>query len=137
MAGGTIGAFTRWLTQEFFRKWTKFPGWVSIVFVNVFGSFLIGFAVAWLTNQMEFDQAAQFTHMAVDLNSQRPSAALALFAVGFFGALTTFSTFSLDNYFLAHGRFGQLAFNIMGSLVMCYFAVMAGWALGQGITPAI
>ena len=135
MAGGAIGALLRWLIQMFFSHWTKLPGWTAIFLINVVGSFLIGFAVAWLTNQMEIDKAAELTHLAVDLKYQRPEAGLALFAVGYCGAFTTFSTFSLDNYFLTHGKYAQMAFNIVGSLVACYFAVFAGWALGQGVLP--
>jgi CrcB protein len=135
MAGGAIGALLRWLVQLIFSKWTKLPGWTAIFLVNVIGSFLIGFAVAWLTNLIAIDKAAELTHLAVDMTSQRPEAGLALFAVGFCGALTTFSTFSLDNYFLAHGKYAELAFNIIGSLLACYFAVLAGWALGQGVLP--
>ena len=56
---------------------------------------------------------------------------LALSAVGFCGAFTTFSTFSLDNYFLSIEERGRLLFNVVASVVLCFAAVYGGWILGS------
>ena len=69
LLGSGIGAVTRYLIDDFFRSRYIFP-W-GILFVNVFGSFLLGFFI-------ESDQSSAFL------------------GLGFCGALTTWSALALD-----------------------------------------
>ena len=69
--------------------------------------------------------------LSLELHTRPLQEGLAIMTVGFCGAYTTFSSFSLDNYFLVHGKYVQLAVNMLGSLVGAFLAVWAGWSLSQ------
>jgi CrcB protein len=129
MFGGALGAVCRYFTQEIVIRWTKLPGWMSIFIINILGSFLIGLATATLLQKTTNPQ--QLGHLSLELHTRSLPEGLAILAVGFCGAYTTFSSFSLDNYFLLHGKYGQLAVNMLGSLVGAFLAVWAGWSLAQ------
>ena len=69
LLGSFAGAPTRYLIDRFFRSYTKFP--LGILIVNTSGAFLLG-TVASLETSISF------------------------LLIGFCGALTTWSTFTLD-----------------------------------------
>ncbi len=69
LIGAFIGAPTRYLVDQYFRSYIKFP--LGILMVNVLGAFLLGV-----------------------VSSADSDTAFAL--MGFCGALTTWSTFALD-----------------------------------------
>ena len=80
MAGGSIGALSRYAVSLWAAKLfgTRFP-WGTLT-VNLSGCFLIGLAFAWAER---------------GLNLMNPSIRL-FFITGYLGALTTFSTFGLE-----------------------------------------
>jgi len=131
MFGGALGAIFRYLTQELIVRGTRLPGWASIFVANVLGSFLIGLAAASLQHKIaaaDLQNLASLSHVLVTHPFEQ---GLAILVIGFCGAYTTFSSFSLDNYFLVQGKYVQLALNMLGSLVVAFLAVWAGWSLGQ------
>jgi len=73
--GAAIGAPARFSIDQYIRKYTDKP--YGILLINVLGSFVFGLTM----------KSADNTH--------------ALFAIGFAGAFTTWSTFMLD-FFLAY-----------------------------------
>jgi len=94
---------------------TGFP--YATLTVNVFGSFLIGLFVVWLGGRTEINSAL------------RP-----LIQVGFLGALTTFSTFSLDALILVEqGRFTQAGLYIVASVLVCLAACFIGLLAGRSL----
>ena len=108
-AGAAFGAPTRWWVDVLVqRRWAPVFPWGTFV-VNVVGSLLLGvFAANWLDNH----------------------ALLALFGVGFCGAMTTFSSFGWETYRLAEDGAAWIAvINGCASLVVCVLAASAGWAL--------
>jgi len=116
--GGAFGAVSRYgVTLGAARLGaTGFP--YATLTVNVTGSFLIGLFVAWLGGRTEINPAL------------RP-----LIQVGFLGALTTFSTFSLDALILIEqGRFTQagryIAASVLVCLAACFIGLLAGRSLG-------
>jgi CrcB protein len=116
-AGGALGAVARFLLGEWVTSLTgeHFP-W-GIFTVNALGSLLIGV-------------------LFVILVEQNPNAGIwrALLMVGFLGAFTTFSTFSLQTLALLEtGRWLMAASYAFGSLMVCVIAV----AVGVGITRAV
>lgn len=129
--GGAIGALSRFGIQEGCRRWTALPGWGAIFIVNVLGSFVIGFTIAWLTGLESAFQADPGGALRRFVETQQAEEGILLLAVGFCGAFTTFSTFSLDNHFLFQENRWHLAFNVVGSVLLCLVAVLAGWSLGQ------
>jgi fluoride exporter len=113
--GGFLGANARYLLGGFISdRWgVGFP--LGTFVINVSGSFILGFFMAY----------------AQDRPWLEPSARL-LFAVGFVGAYTTFSTFEYETMRLLQQREILLAMvNIFGSLLSGMVAVFAGFMLGE------
>ena len=111
IAGAAAGAPTRWwVDQVIQRRWTPVFPWGTFT-VNVCGSALLGFlAAGW----------------------DADSSVLALFGIGFCGALTTFSSFGWESDRLL--RDGAQSFgvaNLVGSTVVCLVAAAIGWVVGS------
>ena len=109
--GGAIGACTRYLiTLGCTALMGKaFP--FGTLCVNVIGSLGLGALMAALEQGMLSDLP------------WRP-----LITVGFFGALTTFSTFSMDNVVLMQsGAFLKLTLNILLNVTICMLAAWLGF----------
>jgi len=105
--GGFLGAIARFLIAGYVQSHvsTLFP--VGTLSVNVLGSFIIGFA------------ALYFSHVIAPEYK-------ALVMTGFLGALTTFSTFSLENItMLQQGEYVKTALNIVLNVVLTLAATVA------------
>jgi CrcB protein len=113
--GGFFGAIARFLIAGYVQTHahTLFP--VGTLSVNVLGSFIIGFAALY------FAQTIQPEYKA-------------LVMTGFLGALTTFSTFALENVTLMQsGAYAKAALNIVLNVVLTLGAVYVAMALFQKI----
>ncbi len=116
--GGAFGAVMRFLVSTGLYQWLGrgFP--YGTLLVNVVGSFLIGL-------------------LSETLILQRITVALdyrAAILVGFIGAFTTFSTFSLETfYLLEQGQIGKAGLNIIVSVSSCLAAVWLGLLCGRGL----
>jgi len=85
---------------------TLFP--LGTLSVNVLGSFIIGFMVLYFESLVAPHQKA-------------------LVITGMLGALTTFSTFSLETVtMLQSGLWGRVALNVTLNVTLCIFATMIG-----------
>ena len=133
LLGGAAGALSRFGVQELFRVFTRWPGWVAVFFVNVLGSFVIGLVVAWLQGLIALEHSEGLDPLQLYIDTQDADHGLALLAAGFCGAFTTFSSFSLDNHFLAKESRALLVFNMLGSLIVCLAAVALGWSVGKAM----
>lgn len=104
--GAAIGGPTRFVIDQKIRTYTSKP--YGIFTVNILGSFLLG------------------------LTYGRVEAGFDLFAIGFAGAFTTWSTFMLDIY-LAYElkRYKEAGFNLVMSLGIGLFAAWCGLQLAQ------
>ena len=131
--GGVLGALSRFGVQELVGHTTRLPGWVAIMVVNILGCFIIAMCAAWLQGLEENLQLQPLIPLRLYMDSQSDAHAVSLLVVGFSGAFTTFSTFSLDNFFLYHGRRGWLAFNTIVSVVVGLLAAWLGWNLVRSI----
>jgi CrcB protein len=102
--GAAIGAPARFAIDQYIRKFTDKP--YGILLVNVLGSFVFGLTM----------KSAENTY--------------ALFAIGFAGAFTTWSTFMLD-FFLAYElkKYKDAAINLSASLVLGLLAASLGMSL--------
>ncbi|MFT4862301.1 MAG: CrcB protein [Pseudohongiellaceae bacterium] len=117
-AGGAVGAMSRyWLstTIESVNQ-TGFP--LGTLIVNTIGSFLIGLCFAVLMDKVQL------------VETWRP-----LLMIGFLGAMTTFSTFSLDALLLfQQGHYNTALIYTTGSVVVCLFATFSGMHLAKLIS---
>lgn len=83
--GGAIGAILRYFVNHNVHRVFGF-GWPYGTFgVNIIGSLLMGVFMGWFLKQ---NQSVNSEYLRL------------FFAIGMMGALTTFSTFSMDIYFL-------------------------------------
>lgn len=114
-AGGAIGAVSRWLLASSIQRFAggSFP-WGTFA-VNAIGSFALGFLFIWL---IERSTAGELTRLAI--------------TVGFLGAFTTFSTFSLESIRLLEEGSLTLAFaNIIGQVILCLTLAWMGAQLAR------
>jgi CrcB protein len=102
--GAAIGAPARFAIDQYIRKFTDKP--YGIFVVNVLGSFVFGLTMKSTENTY------------------------ALFAIGFAGAFTTWSTFMLD-FFLAYElkKYKDAATNLGASIVFGLLAASLGMSL--------
>jgi CrcB protein len=115
-AGGALGAVSRFGVQSLMIRMsgTGFP--LGTLIVNVVGSLLMGFLAHWFISR---GVAPEWRNLVL---------------VGFLGALTTFSTFSLDVAALyERGELGSAALYVMLSVVLSVGALFAGLAISRSV----
>jgi len=114
-AGSVLGGVARHLLSLLFQLIPGFP-WATL-FVNVTGSFIIGF---------------YSTLSGADGRLFASARQRQFVTTGFCGGYTTFSTFSLETFRLLEGGMAQTAFlNIAVSIVTWLVAVWLGYALAS------
>jgi CrcB protein len=115
--GGACGASLRFYFYQLVLSWLGkgFP--FATLMVNIIGSFVMGLLYQLIENGI------------LDINIHRT-----LIGVGFLGAFTTFSTFSLDSLLLIQqGDLTKAAINILLNVSLC----IAAAAFGLYIVSAI
>lgn len=109
--GGFVGATLRFLISGWVQKLspTLFP--IGTLSVNVIGSFIIGFMALYFESVVTPHQKG-------------------LAVTGMLGALTTFSTFSLETVtMLQSGLWGRATMNITLNVFLCIVATILGMIL--------
>ena len=113
--GGFLGAVSRFALSGWVQRITgsSFP--YGTLTVNVLGSFLIGFLLLYFEQSVAPQQKA-------------------LIMTGFLGALTTFSTFSLETVLMLQQNLYLKAFsNISFNVLLCVIATILGMVLFRKI----
>ncbi len=113
--GGFFGAVSRFILSGWVQRITgsSFP--YGTLAVNVLGSFLIGFLLLYFEQSVAPQQKA-------------------LIMTGFLGALTTFSTFSLETVLMLQQNLYLKAFsNISFNVLLCVAATILGMILFRKI----
>lgn len=109
--GGALGAVLRYLCVS------AISAPLGTAFVNVVGSFVMGFALVWL-----MESGSEHARFAP------------LLMTGLLGGFTTFSAFSLDTLRLFEaGQVGAAAFYVAGTVALCLVCVVLGALLGRGV----
>lgn len=103
--GASLGALARWRLSVWLNHGHALLPWGTLL-ANWVGAYIIGVAVVYFQNQTQLD----------------PAWRLAI-VTGFLGALTTFSTFSVEVVsMLQHGRWllatGTASLHLLGSLAL-------------------
>jgi CrcB protein len=112
--GGALGALMRfWVSTGFYTLLGRdFP--YGTLAVNLIGSLLMGFLTIWMLDKV----LAPEWKMAV--------------LIGFLGAFTTFSTFSLDTFYLIESdAYFKALLNIFSNVLLCILAVWIGMLLAR------
>jgi CrcB protein len=97
MAGGAAGAPCRFWIDTAIARGTGRPAWVGTLAVNVIGCLVLGLVVGWASSRPDHEWVAQ------------------LAGTGFCGALTTFSTFSVQTWTLIEAGHGRTAMAVVGA----------------------
>ena len=118
MLGGGLGAVARFVVSTTVNEKVSVNFPYGTLVVNVIGSFIMGFLAMWLVEKLGLN----------------PLLRLAIF-VGFLGAFTTFSTFSMEtlNLFeegLAFRAIMNMLVNVILSVLAVWLGVMLGKTLG-------
>ncbi len=114
--GGFIGAILRFSLSGWVQKLTTSSFPFGTLFVNILGSFLIGFLFLYF-QQINFSAIQK-----------------ALLITGLLGALTTFSTFSLETLLLIQQEYYVKAFsNIILNVMLSIGATFMGMMLFKRI----
>ena len=108
--GGALGALTRYKISVFFASnYISVIPWGTI-FANVLGSFLMGVLFIFLQEKLYQYETIR-----------------GLLAVGFLGAMTTFSSFSIETLnLLQKGEYLSAFGYILGSVGLCLLAALIG-----------
>lgn len=111
--GGAIGAMSRYWLSTLVETYNSSSFPYGTFLVNVIGSFLIG---------VGFIVFAEKLHL---VDQWRP-----LLVIGFLGAFTTFSTYSLDALLLfQQGHYNTALLYVLSSVLLCLFAAYSGMQL--------
>ena len=116
-AGGALGALGRfWVSSGVYRLFGREFPWGTLA-VNVLGSFLMGLLFVFLLERVAISAEAR-----------------AALLVGFLGAFTTFSSFSLETLVLIEqGYLGRAFVNMWASVLICVLACWAGVGIGRSL----
>jgi len=115
--GGASGAVMRWLMASGIQRLAGGPFPWGTFAVNAIGSFLLGFLFVWL---IERSTVSELVRLAL--------------TVGFLGAFTTFSTYSLESIRLLQEGALALAFgNVVGQVVVCLTLTWLGIQLARAL----
>ncbi len=106
--GGMVGALGRFFISTYINRWFGASFAYGTLTVNILGSFLIGFLFLY------FEQV-----ISPNLKS--------MLMTGMLGALTTFSTFSLETLLMAQeGLFAKALLNIILNVILSLSATLIG-----------
>ena len=114
--GGALGAISRYGLSSLVYGITglEFP-WGTLL-VNILGSLFMGLLSVWLIERIASSELR------------------ALLIVGFLGALTTFSTFSIETLaLLEEGAIARAFANVLASVIVCVAAAWAGVLIARSI----
>ena len=110
-----VGANLRYLLSRIAarRFGPVFP--YGTLFINVVGSFIVGFFIIWTTERVLIDPRWRL-----------------VVVIGFCGSFTTFSSYAFETMaYFEQGQWGLMAVNILSNNLLCLGAALAGMALGR------
>ena len=115
--GAIVGANLRYLVAQQVAKLTS-PGFPhGTLWINITGSFVLGFFLTWTTERVLADPRWRL-----------------LIAVGFCGGYTTYSSYAYETFvLLEQGQWFSATLNIVGSNLLCLLGVLLGAVLARSL----
>lgn len=113
--GAVLGANARYVISRYAAKWLGpvFP--YGTLFINVIGSFIVGWFVIWTTERVLVDPRWRL-----------------FVVVGFCGGLTTFSSFAFETMaYFETGQWALLFTNFFANNLLSLGAALAGMAVAR------
>jgi len=110
-----VGANLRYLLSRLATKelGPVFP--CGTLFINIVGSFIVGFFVIWTTERVLVDPRWRL-----------------LVVISFCGSFTTFSSYAFETMsYFGQGQWGLMLGNILSNNVLCLGGALAGMALAR------
>ena len=115
--GAILGANARWIISRYAARvlGPTFP--YGTLFINVTGSFVVGFFMIWATERVLLDPRWRL-----------------LIVVGFCGAFTTFSSYAFETMaYFEQGQWLLMFTNFASNNLLCLGAALAGMALARAL----
>jgi len=115
--GAIFGANARWVISRFAARIMSpvFP--YGTLFINVSGSFVVGFFMIWSSERVLLDPRWRL-----------------LVVVGFCGAFTTFSSFAFETMaYFQQGQWIMMLVNFISNNLLCLGAALAGMAVARAV----
>ena len=115
--GAIFGANARWVISRFAARIISpiFP--YGTLFINVTGSFVVGFFMIWSSERVLLDPRWRL-----------------LVVVGFCGAFTTFSSFAFETMaYFQQGQWIMMLANLISNNLLCLGAALAGMAVARAV----
>lgn len=115
--GAILGANARWILSRYAARvlGPTFP--YGTLFINVTGSFVVGFFMIWATERVLLDPRWRL-----------------LIVVGFCGAFTTFSSYAFETMaYFEQGQWLLMFTNFASNNLLCLGAALAGMALARAV----
>jgi len=112
-----VGANLRYLLSRLAARelGPVFP--YGTLFINIVGSFIVGFFVIWTTQRVLLDPRWRL-----------------LVVIGFCGSFTTFSSYAFETMaYFEQGQWGLMFANILSSNLLCLGGALAGMALARAL----
>jgi CrcB protein len=113
--GAIVGANARYFISRFTSRvyGPAFP--YGTLFINVTGSFIVGFFMIWTTQRVIVDPRWRL-----------------LVVVGFCGGFTTFSSYAYESMaYVEQGQWGLMLTNVVANNLLCLIAALAGMSLAK------
>ncbi len=115
--GAILGANARWIISRYAARvlGPMFP--YGTLFINVTGSFIVGFFMIWATERVLLDPRWRL-----------------LIVVGFCGAFTTFSSYAFETMaYFEQGQWLLMFANFASNNLLCLGGALAGMALARAL----
>jgi fluoride exporter len=110
-----VGANLRYLLSRLaaLELGSVFP--YGTLFINIVGSFIVGFFVIWTTERALVDPRWRL-----------------LVVVGFCGSFTTFSSYAFETMaYFEEGQWGLMLANVLSNNILCLCGALAGMAVAR------
>jgi CrcB protein len=112
-----VGANLRYILSRFAAKelGPVFP--YGTLFINIAGSFIVGFFVIWTTERVLLDPRWRL-----------------LVVIGFCGSFTTFSSYAFETMaYFEQGQWWLMITNVLSNNLLCLAGALAGMALARAV----